>query len=59
MWLASWFSGETATIYSMWGKQSKMDTTPSQELLGIKYRSVKESALDMVEALISTGYVPD
>lgn len=59
LWLASWFDGEAATMYKMWGNESQMNAQPARDILGIKFIPCKLSALDMVETLIETGYIPD
>jgi hypothetical protein len=59
LWSVSFCDGEAATMVGMWGIEKRLDCTPSQELLGIKYRPLKETLKDMVEALINTKYIPD
>lgn len=39
------------------GVQSTSDNSKSQKILGIKYRDVKDSMLDMVASLIESGYI--
>jgi dihydroflavonol-4-reductase len=59
LWTVSWCDGEAASMIGMWGIEKHLDNSPSKDLLGIKYRPLKETLKDMVEALIKTGYIPD
>ena len=56
---ASLFDGEAKTMYNLWGVQMKFDNSLSKSVLGLNYRSQKDTLRDMVEALIATGYMPD
>jgi hypothetical protein len=59
MWIASWCKSEAGAAIRVWGIEKEFDNTPSQELLGVKYRPLEDTLKDMVVALIETEYIPD
>ena len=43
----------------MWGKDYDYDTKPSKQILGIKYKDAKTSAVELAKSLIENGLIPD
>ena len=59
LWVGSFFDGEAATIYSLWGTETECDNQPSKDILGIDYTPLQTMMDDMIKAMIETGYVED
>ena len=53
------FNGEAAAIKPLWGMQQSFDNSKTREVLGIQFRDIKQSVIEMSVTLIETGYVPD
>jgi hypothetical protein len=50
---------ENFRFKNAWGHHLKLDNTRSTSILGIKYHDVKDTFVDMTEALISHSMIPD
>jgi nucleoside-diphosphate-sugar epimerase len=50
---------ENVRFKNAWGHHWKLDNTRSTSILGIKYHDVKDTLVDMTEALISHSMIPD
>ena len=59
MKFASYFNDEAAAVLPNWGKDWKLDTSKSKEILGIQYRPAKESFSEMVNMMIENGWIED
>ena len=59
MRFASIFSAEIASILPLWGKVRHLNTDISTGLLGIKYRPINGSVIEMVNGMIEKGWIPD
>ena len=57
--VASVFLTELKTVMKEWGLELNASNTRSIEGLGIQYRPVKESVVDMVESMWATGALDD
>lgn len=57
--LASIFDGSIKMILPMWRKKILLENEKSRQILGIVYRSTKDTILEMAQALIIHGQVPD
>jgi hypothetical protein len=55
---ASLFDGEAKTMYDMWGVEMNFDNTISKSVLGIEYKDHRQSLTDMVNSMITSGYIP-
>lgn len=42
-----------------WGKEMRVDSSLSKELLGLNYHPCKESLNEMVYSMIDQGLIPD
>ena len=59
VWMASWFDNDADDFLQAWGRERNMDTTPARDLLDIRFRPIRISAVDMAVALINSGYIKD
>lgn len=50
---------ELKMILPFWDKTYNLSNKRSIEILGMKYRSLSESLIDMAHSLIDLGYAPD
>jgi hypothetical protein len=61
-WLASFaslFIKELKTVMSEWGIELIGDNSESREVLGIKYRPLEATVVDMVHSMWQTGTLED
>ena len=56
---ASIFDSKIASILPLWGKIRHLNTDISTGLLGIKYRPINGSVIEMVNGMIEKGWIPD
>jgi nucleoside-diphosphate-sugar epimerase len=54
-----WKRKELAPVMLQWGKYIKADNTKSKTKLGVKYRPIEETIVEMGYSCIENGYVPD
>ena len=59
MWLASWFVTDANDFYSKWNVRCHINVDRTKELLGMEFRPVNESLVDMANSLIDLGIVED
>ena len=57
--LTAAFSSKLKNALTMWGKEQYFDNSKTKKVLGIEFTPLKKTLLDMVPALIETGYIPD
>ncbi len=43
----------------IWGKKFNLDRSKSETILGIKYRDLKETLVEMAEWMINSKMIPD
>ena len=53
------FNPEFKLVLKIWNYAYSFDVRESQQLLGIKYRSVGDSVLEMTHSMIDWGAIPD
>ena len=58
-WLASFFIKDVKTYYSCWNVRCHVKNDAAKDILGINFRTMKESLKDMGISLIKHGFVPD
>lgn len=57
MFIAGMFDNEVNEYYKMIGIFRTYDNSESQRILGIKFRDIKQSVIEMAESLIDTGFI--
>jgi len=53
----SYINAEAANIVPIWNKPQLCDSSKSKRILGIKYRDTETTIVDMINALLETGYI--
>ena len=58
-WFIALFRSDVATIYKKWGMNIQIENSSTKQVLGIEFKDIKTSTLEMAESLINSGYIPD
>jgi len=53
----SYLNAEAANVVPIWNKPQVCDGSKATRVLGIKYRPVENTLVDMINSLIETGYI--
>jgi nucleoside-diphosphate-sugar epimerase len=59
LWLASFFNQDAKNYYFCRNKKCDINTDRTKQALGMKYRDIKESCIEMCYKLIELGFVED
>ena len=57
-WCLSWFNAALALPVSRWGRLTTYARKESEDILGIKYKSGRQTCIETVHSLIQEGHVP-
>lgn len=55
----SFFNPEFSLVLKIWNYAYSFDVRESQQLLGVSYRSVSDSIIEMTHSMIDWGAIPD
>lgn len=58
-WMISWFVADMRQFYHGWNIRVHVKNDRSKKELGLKYRDVKDTLIDMGYSLIKFGFVED
>jgi len=50
---------ELNVVLGMWGRDSNLDHSQAEKVLGIEFQSVTQGIYDMIYSLIDAGIIPD
>jgi hypothetical protein len=59
MKIASFFDSSAEIVLPMWGKTFNLDHSQSEKILNIEYRDLKETIIEMAEAMIKLNIIAD
>jgi len=55
MWIGSFFNKSADASLIHWGVEQHFDSSPSKDILGIKFTELEKTLCDMADAMIETG----
>jgi len=59
LWVVSFWDKDAAAVLSNVGTSFEMDNCKSTNVLGVQFRDVSTTLIDMANSLIDFGFVPD